>query len=268
VTGSSPSGAGRLPRATLDWALFLDVDGTLLDIAETPFAVVVPRQVLVLLSMLHAALDGAVALASGRSIETIDRLFRPLHMPAAGQHGLELRGADGIVTRPPIEGSALERVRERLSGAESEIPGLLIEDKGDSVAVHYRRAPSRELEVEKRVADAVQDVDSLELIPGKKVIEIRPRGSGKDKVVEAFMAEAPFRGRVPVFVGDDRTDEDGFAAVNRLGGHSIRVGADGPSAARYRLASPGAVRDWLARAAAQIVDTASGHDDDARSASQ
>jgi trehalose 6-phosphate phosphatase len=268
VTGSSPSGAGRLPRATLDWALFLDVDGTLLDIAETPFAVVVPQQVLVMLSLLHAALDGAVALASGRSIETIDLLFRPLHLPAAGQHGLERRGADGIVERPLVADTGLDRVRERLSGAESEIPGLLIEDKGDTIAVHYRRVPSRELEVEKRVADAVGGVAMLELLPGKKVIEVRPRGAGKDKVVEAFMGEAPFRGRIPVFVGDDRTDEDGFAAVNRLGGHSIRVGAEGPSVARHRLASPNAVRDWLATVAAQIVDTASGEDGGMTLASQ
>ena len=268
VTDATQGDAGRLPRATLDWALFLDVDGTLLDIAETPLAVVVPREVLVLLSMLHAELGGAVALASGRSIATIDQMFRPLHLPAAGQHGLERRGADGIVARPLVAGAALDRARERLSGAEAEIPGLLIEDKGDTVAVHYRRAPSSEREVERRVAAAVHNLDSLELVPGKKVIEIRPRGAGKDKVVEAFMAEAPFRGRIPVFVGDDRTDEDGFAAVNRLGGHSIRVGDDGPSAARFRLPSPVAVRDWLATVAGQIVGGESGHDDGARSVSK
>ena len=101
MAGTVPDETRRLPRATRDWALFLDIDGTLLDIAETPLAVMVPQQVLVLLSMLHAALDGAVALASGRSIETIDLLFRPLHLPAAGQHGLERRDADGIVKRPP-----------------------------------------------------------------------------------------------------------------------------------------------------------------------
>ena len=106
---------------------------------------------------------------------------------------------------------------------------MLVEDKGDTVAVHYRTRPDRERAVADRVDDAVRDLDAeLELVPGKKVLEIRPRGVGKDKVVDAFMAEPPFRGRTPVFVGDDRTDEDGFAAVNRLGGHSIRVGTEEP----------------------------------------
>ena len=256
-----------VPRGSRRWALFLDVDGTLLDIAETPPDVSVPKSVLGLLERLRQELDGALALVSGRSLDALDLLFRPLVLPAAGQHGLERRGADGTVVRGTPAGAALARVRMRLAGAEQAIPGCLVEDKGATVAVHFRRAPERELVVADRVDDAVQGLgDQLELVPGKKVLEIRPRGSGKHKVIEAFMAESPFHGRTPVFVGDDRTDEDGFMAVNRWGGHSIRVGADGPSAAVHRLADCAAVRAWLAQVAEQIADEDQGRPDDRGSA--
>jgi trehalose 6-phosphate phosphatase len=136
---------------------------------------------------------------------------------------------------------------------EEELPGVMIEDKGSTVAVHYRLAPASESELERRVRDAMGDLEpELELVAGKKVFEIRPRGAGKDVVVEAFMAELPFRDRVPVFLGDDRTDEDGFRAVNALHGHSIRVGDAGPSAARHRLPSTAAVHDWLAAVAGDL----------------
>jgi trehalose 6-phosphate phosphatase len=255
-------GGGGLPEPAAEWALFLDVDGTLLDIAETPLAVVVPVEVVALLARLQGELAGAVALVSGRSLETLDRLFRPLHLPAAGQHGLERRDAFGAVTHHRLAVEALDRARRRLSGVEREIAGVLIEDKGNTLAVHYRLAPQSEAEVAQRVADAVHGAGSdLETITGKKVLEIRPRGAGKDQVIDAFMAESPFRGRTPVFVGDDRTDEDGFAAVNRLGGHSIRVGGEGASAARHRLESAASVRHWLAEVAAAIAAAKNGDAD-------
>jgi trehalose 6-phosphate phosphatase len=244
--------AAALPRSSSKWALFLDVDGTLLDIAETPYAVVVPAGLVELLGALERGLGGAIALVSGRSLAALDQLFHPLRLPAAGQHGLERRGVDGSVRREGIAVDALDRVRQRLAGVEAELPGLLIEDKGATVAVHYRRSPAPEGQVMLRVDDAVRDLDSqLELLAGKKVFEIRPRGAGKDKVIESFMAEPPFRGRTPVFAGDDRTDEQGFAAVNRLGGHSIHVGEQA-SGARHRLASPAAVREWLAAVAREL----------------
>jgi trehalose 6-phosphate phosphatase len=250
--GSSDTSA--LPTPAVEWALFLDVDGTLLDIAETPLAVVVPVEVVALLARLQGELDGAVALVSGRSLETLDLLFRPLHLPAAGQHGLERRDARGGVTHRRVAAEALDRVRRRLSGIENEIPGVLIEDKGETLAVHYRLAPESEHHVARRVREALADADSdLEVVAGKKVFEVRPPGAGKDQVIDAFMAESPFRGRTPVFVGDDRTDEDGFAAVNRLGGHSIRVGGEGASAAQHRLESAAHVRAWLAVAAVAIA---------------
>ena len=256
-----------LPPGSRHWALFLDVDGTLLDIAETPLDVSVPASVLLLLGRLQRELSGAVALVSGRSLDALDLLFRPLVLAAAGQHGFERRTAGGAVTRARNASAALARARLRLAGAEQAIPGVLVEDKGDTVAVHYRRAPDRERAVADRVDDAVRDLDAeLELVPGKKVLEIRPRGVGKDKVVDAFMAEPPFRGRTPVFVGDDRTDEDGFAAVNRLGGHSIRVGTEGTSAAMHRLDDAAAVRAWLALLSTQIAEEREGEADDRGSA--
>jgi trehalose 6-phosphate phosphatase len=245
----------RLPEPSAEWALFLDVDGTLLDIAETPVSVVVPVEVIALLERLQGVLDGAVALVSGRSLAMLDRLFQPLRLPAAGQHGLERRGAAGGVARGPAPAGILDRVRLRLAGLERELPGVLIEDKGETFAVHYRLAPDTEHAVASRVEDAVRDLGGgdLETIAGKMVVEVRPRGVGKDRVVDAFMAESPFRGRTPVFVGDDRTDEDGFAAVNRLGGYSIRVGGEGASAARHRLESAAEVRAWLTSVAAAIA---------------
>jgi trehalose 6-phosphate phosphatase len=256
---TTPIDARRLPRASSDWALFLDVDGTLLDIAETPQAVEVPAGIASLLERLFYALGGAVALASGRPLETLDRWFGGLRAPAAGLHGLERRGANGAVHHVEAPVLSLERVRQRLAGIETKFPGLLVEDKGRAVAVHYRKAPERAAEVFRLVGEAARDSGGdLELLEGKQVLEVRPRGADKGKVVEAFMAEPPFRGRIPVFVGDDRTDEDGFAAVNRLGGHSIRVGREGPSAARYRLDDAPAVREWLAAVAEEIAVEKSG----------
>jgi trehalose 6-phosphate phosphatase len=256
-----------LPPGSRRWALFLDVDGTLLEIAETPPDVSVPKSVLALLERLAQELDGALALVSGRSLDALDLLFRPLVLAAAGQHGFERRGVDGAIVRADRGGDALARARMRLAGAEQAIPGVLVEDKGATVAVHYRRVPDREMVVADRVDDAVKGLDDhLELVPGKKVLEIRPRGAGKDKVIEAFLKEAPFHGRIPVFVGDDRTDEDGFMAVNRWGGHSIRVGDDGPSAAVHRLADCAAVREWLELVTVQIAAEERGREDDRDSA--
>jgi trehalose 6-phosphate phosphatase len=255
-----PRDAQRPPRATDRWALFLDVDGTLLDIAEAPDAVRVPGGLVDPLRRLDRVLGGALALASGRSIETLDLLFQPFKAAAAGLHGLERRGASGVVTRVDAPAGALDRLRQGLAGAEGRIPGLLIEDKGSAVAVHYRGAPDREREVRLLVDRAARDLGGeLELLAGKKVLEIRPRGADKGRAVEAFMAEPPFRGRTAAFVGDDRTDEDGFAVVNRLGGHSIRVGGEGPSAGRYRLEDAADVRAWLAEVADEIEAVGSGH---------
>ena len=228
-----------------DWALLLDVDGTLLPIAETPDGVLGSAQLCGILSRLAPALGGALALISGRSIENLDRLFAPLTLAAAGLHGLERRDAAGRLHLLG-EAEALDHLRAPLAELAEEHPGLLLEDKGRALALHYRKAPDQKARLEGRVAALLAgSQDSLRLIHGKMVLEIKPRHADKGSAVRAFMAEAPFDGRTPVFLGDDITDEDGFRAVNALGGLSIHVGLVVATEARYRLADVEQVWLWL-----------------------
>lgn len=239
-------GAGALPRPADGWALFLDVDGTLIEIADTPEAAAPAPGMRETLAALGGRFGGAVALISGRSLETLDRLFAPLRPVAAGLHGLERRDAAGHVVRPGGPIREIESVGAALRDFARRDPGLLVEDKGPTVALHFRRAPGMADEAG-RFARALLDEhrDRLVLQRGKMVLEFRPPGAHKGDVVEEFMVGAPFRGRLPVFVGDDVTDEDGFAAVNRLGGHSIRVGDADRSSARWRIASVAELHAWL-----------------------
>lgn len=234
-----------MPPFRQNWAFFLDIDGTLLEIAETPGQVRTDRADHRLIEQLHAATGGAVALISGRALPVIDELFHPLKLPAAGQHGVERRDARGKVHEPsyPIEDLQLaaEGLREFVRAHE----GLVLENKGYSIAVHYRLAPQLEQAARRRVAEAARKLGVwVEVQGGKMVFELKPAGRNKGLAIEEFMREPPFRGRVPVFLGDDLTDEHGFAVVNRLEGHSIKVGK-GPSAAAWRLDDPGRVRAWL-----------------------
>jgi trehalose 6-phosphate phosphatase len=233
-----------LPEHNL--ALFLDIDGTLLEIAPTPDAVVVPAALRNTLQLASAREQGALALVSGRSLAAIDRLFRPLVLPAAGLHGAERRGADGAVTRPQVDQCALDQARAALVNLARRYPGVLLEDKGACMALHYRAAPRCEPEVRAQMVDIAADLgDSFVLRKGKCVLELAPAGASKRTAVEAFMHEEPFSGRVPVFIGDDITDEDGFAAVNAMGGHSVRVGSPMATQARHSFATPSAVVAWL-----------------------
>lgn len=238
--------AAPLPAPSLDWALFLDVDGTLLEIVETPEMVAPDGALTATLSALHQHLGGAVALVSGRPLSTLDRLFAPLRLPAAGLHGLERRDAQGRTARPVATPEALDDVRRAFRDFAAAHRGALIEDKGLTVALHFRRIPEAG-EAALRLADAlIARLDGgLTAQTGKMVVEIRPEGPDKGSVIQAFMAEPPFAGRVPVFIGDDATDEAGFAAVNRLGGHAIRVGGDEPTQARTRIASVKDLLSWL-----------------------
>jgi trehalose 6-phosphate phosphatase len=233
-----------LPRR--DWAYFFDLDGTLIDFAETPAAVHVGAEVRLLLEQLYGDTGGAVALMSGRAIAEIDRLFPHARMPVAGQHGLERRGAEGQVIRHAVSTPRFERVRLRMASAVHGKAGLLLENKGLSLALHYRRAP-RLAAYAHRLARSMLPMVGREFCiqRGKYVVEMRPAGRDKGVGILEFMKEAPFHGRTAVFVGDDATDEFGFATVNRIGGHSIKVGP-GRTVARWRLASVRAVREWLA----------------------
>lgn len=233
-----------LPEHNL--ALFLDIDGTLLEIAPTPDAVVVPAALRNTLRLAAEREGGALALVSGRSLAAIDRLFSPLVLPAAGLHGAERRDAEGRVTRPSVDRRTLDGAREALAGLVNRHAGLLLEDKGPCLALHFRAAPQSEADVHAQMIEIARGLgDSFALRKGKYVFELAPSGASKRSAVEAFMREAPFAGRVPVFIGDDITDEDGFAAANALGGCSVRVGSPAATQARHSFATPSAVVAWL-----------------------
>lgn len=234
-----------LPPPRPDWAYFFDIDGTLVHITDSPTAVRLDDDLRRLIETLHHSSGGAMALISGRSIADIDRLFPGTRLPAAGQHGTERRDSAGVIHRHAFPVQQLEWARERLVAAAAGKPGLLVEDKGLSLALHYRRAPQLAGYAHRVVRSLLRRVGPRYCIQnGKRVVELRPTGKDKGVAVSEFMREAPFVGRAPVFVGDDATDEYGFATVNRLGGYSIKVGR-GPTVARWRLPNVEAVQRWL-----------------------
>lgn len=231
-------------------ALFLDVDGTLLEIAPCPELVRVPDGLPALITRLSAGREGALALISGRSLAQLDQLFQPWQGAAAGLHGLERRRADGILdcVVDCESAAALDRLRPRLAALAADGTGLMLEDKIGTLALHYRAAPQREPEI-RAVVDALhrEMAAVLRLITGKMVVEFQPRSADKGRAIAAFLGEPPFVGRRPVFVGDDTTDEDGFAEIGRHGGIAVRVGPfDGATAANFRLPTVTAVLAWLA----------------------
>lgn len=233
------------PRLTSDAALFLDFDGTLVALAETPEAIDVPSALVALLGDLHHQLGGALAVVSGRQIDSIDRFLAPLRLPAAGEHGVQRRNGEGHIQeqRAPDLTGVLEVANELARVHE----GLLVERKHAAIALHYRQAPQLEAVCRDAMMRAARGQPQFELLHGKFVFEIKPAGINKGVAIAAFMQEAPFAGRVPVFAGDDTTDESGFAVVQPRGGVAIKVGA-GPSQALYRLESSLAVFQWLVEA--------------------
>jgi len=236
------------PPPSLDLAahaLFLDIDGTLVGHESHPAAVQAPAALHGLLGRLACATGGALALVSGRAIDDIDGLFGSGRWPCAGQHGAERRDASGL--RHRHAGPLPDGVLDRLRSLARDHPALVLEEKGSSLALHYRRAPELAGLVEREMAVARESIGvSIELLRGKFVVEIKPRGRDKGTAIAAFLEEAPFRGRIPVFLGDDVTDEPGFDLVNARRGLSVKVG-EGPTAARSRLAGAPEVLDWLAR---------------------
>jgi len=222
-------------------ALFLDLDGTLLEIAATPESVVVPPNLPGLLASLHALLGGAVAIVTGRSIGVVDSLLTPFSATAAGEHGVALRYQDGTVEEMPHGVAVPQAWREALEAAAERWPGVLIEPKPHGVAVHYRLVPERGNDVWRLVrALVLQDHPWFRLIPAREAVEIGPRAASKGHAVERLMAQAPFHGRRPIFVGDDFTDEAGMDAARQLGGEGLRV-------AEVFGGDPAEVRAWLAR---------------------
>ena len=238
--------AARPPEVNARQAFFFDVDGTLLEIAATPSGVRVEEALIATIRRLHERTGGAVAFISGRNVADIDALFPGLRLPIAGQHGLERRDAAGALHHHVPQGVDWPGLKVRIHTAFSDVEGLLLEDKGLSLAVHFRQQPA----LEGRVAETLQRLtagagDAVKLQPGKCVLEVKPAGRDKGTAIAEFMTEPPFSGRRPVFVGDDTTDEYGFRVVNEMGGDSVKVG-DGTSAARWRLENVQAVHAWLA----------------------
>jgi trehalose 6-phosphate phosphatase len=234
-----------MPPYAANWAFFLDIDGTLLDIEGHPDHVRIGRAELDLVDGLHRATGGALALVSGRPLAGIDVLFDPLKLPIAGQHGAERRDGDGRRHRHQFPVEALHRAATPVRKFVARNEGLIYEDKGASVALHYRLAPQLEAAARRVVENAVKSAGgAVEMQVGKMVFELKPAGCDKGKAIEQFLSDAPFVGRTPVFLGDDVTDEFGFRVVNRLKGHSIKIGA-GTTDARWRLANPAAAKAWL-----------------------
>ncbi len=229
------------------FAFLFDIDGTLLEIAATPSSVHVPSSLRRNLERLAILSDGATALVSGRSLKDLDRLFGALQLTMVGGHGAEIRvwqnGQADVKTAPPLS----TRLRARLAAIEAIDSRLLVEDKGYSMALHYRRAPEREAAVRKAVAALEPEIaaEDLEILNGKAVIEIKRPDSDKGTSVRALMAQPPFSQRRPIYVGDDITDEDAFAALPEFDGIGISVGRTVVGVTRC-FDHPAAVRQWIA----------------------
>jgi trehalose 6-phosphate phosphatase len=228
----------ELPTLPLEqMALFLDVDGTLLDIAPTPESVVIPEGLTNLLLQLHRSTGGALALVSGRPIMDLDRLFSPVRLPAAGQHGAEWRlRPEETPQRVTLLPDAL---RHQCVALAEGHPGVLVEDKGGAVALHVRARPDLTEEIAEALADIVEPFPNYEVLGGKAVFEVRRRGVHKGAAVATLLDHPPFAGRTPVFLGDDTTDLDAIELVNARHGHGILVGPAGP------ICCPTDVRRWL-----------------------
>ncbi len=239
-------GENRLPQPGKDWALFLDFDGTLVEIAETPESIVVDPSLGQLLDGVARYLDGALAVVSGRPIADIDRFLGGAVAAVAGLHGLERRTPDGHMHRCDSGAGDIAAARERLQAFAATNINIHLEDKGLSLALHYRRAPEQASACEEIIGSLAAASDGrLEVQAGKMVFELKPVGGDKGDAVMAFMSAPPFAGRTPVFVGDDVTDEHGFAVVNDHDGISVVVGDRTPSAARLRIKDIAALYEWL-----------------------
>ena len=236
------------PAARADWAYFLDLDGTLIEIAATPEAVRIDGALRALLAQLQARCGGALALVTGRALGFVDARLQLPQLCIAAQHGLERRDARGRMLVHPAPRAAKQEIAQALAPVLERHAGLLLEDKGLTLALHYRGAPQLAAYAQRLMARLAQSADAgLELQRGKFVAEIKPAGVDKGSAVTDYLTQPPFHGRPPVYVGDDLTDERGFAAVNKRGGISIKVGG-GRSCAQFRLADAAAVRSWLSTA--------------------
>jgi trehalose 6-phosphate phosphatase len=243
-----------IPRDLRHSAILLDVDGTILDIAPTPQAVQVPESLRRTLAVVREAVDGALALASGRPLADLDAIFAPLRLPAIGGHGAEIRlvAGGGTIARraAPLD----QRFKKMLKDIAARHPGVMMEDKDYSIALHYRLAPNEgpALVAEVRQACEAWADRSIEPLAGKAVIEIKAARFNKGSAVRELMSHPPFAGRTPIFIGDDKTDEDAFAVMPEFDGLAISVGRR-LSGINGHFGSPADVRGWLERLAGGVA---------------
>jgi len=235
----------RAKAATI--ALFVDIDGTLVDFAARPDGVVVDDSLRPMLREVRTRLGGALAAVSGRPLREIDALLELSSSAAAGLHGAQLRTADGTILAVMHDASQLDPARELAASMAAAHPGVLVEDKGAAIALHYRMAPAAANDVARAALEMLHTVGpNYELLHGNHVIELKPAQTNKGTALTALMATSPFIGRTPWMIGDDLTDEDAFERANELGGVSVIVGPRRPTLAHYALTNPAAARAWIA----------------------
>jgi trehalose 6-phosphate phosphatase len=246
---ASDTATTSAPKIATNTALFLDFDGTLVDIAPQHDLVVIPPGLVVVLAQLSASLSGALAIVSGRPLDELDAYLAPLKLPLAAEHGAVYR----LANQPPMASTppALQEIVRVASSLAAQHPGLRVEIKSHALALHYRHAPELEQLCLVAMAQAVERSQGIELLHGKCVLEAKPAGVSKGTAIQALMRQPPFRGRVALFAGDDTTDEAGFAAVQAMGGGSVKIGA-GSSLAHFRCADPLTFRQWLASSAGEM----------------
>ncbi|MEF2073127.1 trehalose-phosphatase [Consotaella aegiceratis] len=225
-------------------ALFLDFDGTLVDLVDDPDAVRIAPHVLDRLSVLQSELSGALAVVSGRRIADLDRFLSPLRFAAAGVHGLERRADPGDPISRLMEPEALDTIRRTLQAELAAEPRLKLEDKGMALVLHYRTAPDLAGLAAQIMAGATDGREDLVVMKGDQIVEVHPAGMDKGVAVADLMGQGPFIGRTPIYAGDDVTDEYALRHVSEAGGISIKIGG-AATCAEYRLADVSALHDWL-----------------------
>lgn len=226
------------------YAIFLDFDGTLVDLAERPDLVHMPPETRETLGLLSSRYGGAIAIITGRDIATIDGFTEPLKLPIAGVHGLSRRDVNGALHVPDFDPEPLRALEATLRPLIEREDGLLLEKKLGALVLHYRQRPDLEDHCRETMQRAVHSHPSLALRKGKMIVEAVGYPTDKGRAIQTFLGEAPFEGRIPVFAGDDLTDEDGFLLVNQLDGVSIKIGS-GETAAAYRVDDRQALMSWF-----------------------
>ncbi len=226
-------------------ALFLDVDGTLVAFADHPDKVIPADDLTRVLSRLSLRLKGALALVSGRSLTQLDRLFAPLRLPAAGLHGAQLRRSADAPLPPSSHAAWLHELHRQAESLAHHHPGMLVENKGQALALHWRNAPDAATAITAFARTQLPHLPGVRVQPGNHVIEFLAVDHDKGSALRELLRAAPFAGRRPVFIGDDLTDEHGFTVAGELGGHGVLVGDRADSRARYQLPDVAAVHAWL-----------------------